>query len=237
MHAAIFLQRVGGKDGIAQGVDRRLHGAVGQVSAIIDEKGIEATERDLRRALDLSAMSEPNLLKDAVKTAQSRNVRLLDAEPVPILYHGPEGIPTAKESAYGVFPDQLNKEERGFATVLDEDDTGTASWWMRNPENERCAVRMLRPRGKLFFPDFIVGVARRSTPDCIAPVEIMDDGETGRLNSDSNIEKIRIQHREYNNVFWSFRDSGTWVRARYASGLHRIVPKDRFDMEELVFHE
>lgn len=75
----------------------------------------------------------------------------------------------------------------------------------------------------------------RTTPDTIALVEIKDDGETGRLQSDRNTEKIRVQHREYRNVFWTFRSDGQWVRARYAEGLHKIVPEDLFDLKTLVY--
>ncbi|MEM7208964.1 MAG: hypothetical protein AAF434_14170 [Pseudomonadota bacterium] len=172
-----------------------------------------------------------------MKTAQGRNVRLSDAEPIPASYFGPDGLKEAQKSAYGVFPARLNTEELNFAEVLDADGTGTVLWWMRNPENERWATRIVLPSGKNFFPDFVVGVAGRATPNAIALVEIKDDGETGRLQSDRNIDKIRVQHREYRNVFWTYRDNGEWVRARYAEGLHRILPKDMFQISEMVFLE
>mgnify|MGYP003664489987 CR=1 FL=1 len=197
--------------------------------------GIDAEERDIRRALDLAGMTEPDKLKDAIKTAQARSVRVVNDEPVPEQYFGPDGLPTAEKSAYGVFPARLNNEERSFAEFLDQDTTGTVKWWMRNPENERWSTRLVLPSGHRFFPDFVVGVAGRTTPDSIALVEIKDDGETGRLQSDNNIEKIRVQHREYRNVFWTYRSGGAWERARYAEGLHRIVPKDRFDVSEMVY--
>jgi type III restriction enzyme len=59
-------------------------------------------------------------------------------------------------------------------------------------------------------------VTNRSTPDSIALVEIKDDGVTGRLQADLNIMKIRVQHQEYKNVFWTYRtDQKLWARARY----------------------
>lgn len=220
-------------------IDPRLlkRALIAEMRRIVDDEGIDTEERDLRRALDLAVMGEPDKLKDAVKVAQGRNVRLSDAEPIPENYYGPEKLPTAKKSAYGVYPDRLNQEERRFAELLDADGTGTVLWWMRNPENERWATRIVLPSGKNFFPDFVVGVAGRKTPNSIALVEIKDDGETGRLHSDRNIEKIRVQHHEYRNVFWTYRESGEWVRARYAEGLHRIVPRDVFKMTEMVFLE
>ncbi|MGH6670957.1 MAG: hypothetical protein ACRECV_03140 [Xanthobacteraceae bacterium] len=79
------------------------------------------------------------------------------------------------------------------------------------------------PTGRRFFPDFVVGVTNRSTQDSIALVEIKDDGVTGRLQVDSNIMKIRGQHQEYKNVFWTYRTAEhIWARARYDEGLHRM---------------
>lgn len=220
-------------------IDPRLlkRSMISELRRIVDDEGIEAEERDLRRALDLAVMGEPEKLKEAMKTAQGRNVRLSAAEPIPASYFGPDGLKEARKSAYGVFPARLNTEELNFAEVLDADGTGTVLWWMRNPENERWATRIVLPSGKNFFPDFVVGVAGRATPNAIALVEIKDDGETGRLQSDRNIDKIRVQHREYRNVFWTYRDNGEWVRARYAEGLHRILPKDMFQISEMVFLE
>ena len=208
---------------------------VEELRIIVDDKGIEADERDLRRAIDLAGMTEPETLKEAIKTVQARNVRPDTSEPVPEQYFGPDGLRLAEKSAYGVFPHRLNKEEQDFAAFLDADRTGTVKWWMRNPENETWATRLILPSGHRFFPDFVVGVSGRTTPDSIALVEIKDDGDTGRLQSDRNVEKIRVQHREYRNVFWTYRSDGTWIRARYAEGLHRIVDHDRFDIKQLVF--
>ncbi len=206
-----------------------------ELRRIADEEGIEAEERDLRRAIDLAGMEEAGKLKEAIKVVQSRNIHTDNSEPVPETYFGPEGLDEGKKSAYGVFPNKINTEEREFANLLDQDQSGIVKWWLRNPENETWATRLILPSGRRFFPDFVVGVSGRSTPDMIALVEIKDDGETGRLQADRNIDKIRVQHREYKNVFWTFRQDGTWVRARYAEGLHRIVPHDRFNITELVY--
>jgi len=204
-------------------IDPRLlkRAPVEELRGIVDDKGIEAEERDLRRSIDLAAMMEPQKLKEAIKMAQARNVRTDASEPVPEHYFGPNGLSEAEKSAYGVFPNRLNKEERDFAAFLDADRNGTVKWWMRNPEKETWATRLILPSGHRFFPDFVVGVSGRTTPDAIALVEIKDDGETGRLQSDRNVEKIRVQHREYRNVFWTYRSDGTWIRARYAEALYQ----------------
>lgn len=202
---------------------------------IIDDRGIEAEERDLRRAIDLAVMMEPDKLKDAIKTSQGRHVRIGPGDPLPSEYFGAPNLPMAKKGAYGVFPERLNKEEADFARFIDDDDTGTINWWIRNPENTRWATQLLLPSGHRFFPDFVVGVRGRATPDGIALIEIKDDGETGRLHSTNNTEKARVQHREYKKVFWTFRADGTWVQARYSDSLQRIVEQDRFEIKQLVY--
>ncbi|MGV8956059.1 MAG: hypothetical protein ACOH2M_33515, partial [Cypionkella sp.] len=215
---------------------RKLKAALVEVlRGTADENGLDYDEKDLRRAVDLAVMRQPDALKEAIQIAQGRQIRVVADEPVPQFYFGSDGLPQASKSAYGVFPERMNLEERSFAELLDRDDSGTVKWWMRNPENERWATQLILPSGKRFFPDFVVGVAGRSTPDQIALVEIKDDGETGRLQSDRNLEKIRVQHREYRNVTWTFRAGGIWVRARYAPGTNRIVDDDRFQPEQMVF--
>jgi type III restriction enzyme len=124
---------------------------------------------------------------------------------------------------------ELNEEDGG-------DTSGTVKWWLRNRENTKWATRIVLPTGRRFFPDFVVGVTNRSTPDSIALVEIKDDGMTGRLQADANLMKIRDQHEEYKNVFWTYRaDQGLWARGRYDDGLNRIVPQGAFKIAEMVY--
>ena len=119
---------------------------------------------------------------------------------------------------------------------LDDDGSGVVKWWLRNRENTKWATRIVLPTGRRFFPDFVVGVTNRSTPSSIALVEIKDDGVTGRLHADSNVMKIRVQHQEYRNVFWTYRaEQRIWARARYDEGLNRIVPQGAFKISEMVF--
>jgi type III restriction enzyme len=88
-------------------------------------------------------------------------------------------------------------------------------WWLRNRENTKWANRIVLP---------------------IALVEIKDDGMTGRLQADANLMKIRVQHEEYKNVFWTYRaDQGLWARGRYDDGLNRIVPQGAFKIAEMVY--
>lgn len=100
-----------------------------------DEEGITATTADLRRAIDLAAMKDPDRLRDAMRVAQAKRVVTKRVD-IPPEQFWAEGLPATKKSGYGVFPERLNKEERAFAEFLDADTTGTVKWWLRNPENE-----------------------------------------------------------------------------------------------------
>lgn len=202
-----------------------------------DHEGLDYQLSDLRRAIDLAAMRRGDALVEATRVAQARQVITKRLEPIPSQQFWPDGLKPARKSGYGVFPHRLNNEERAFAEFLDDDNTGLVQWWLKNPENERWATRLLLPTGRRFFPDFVVGISGRSTADSIALIEIKDDGTDGRLHSDYNRDKARVRHREYGPVYWTYRDDGTWVEAHYSSSLQRIIPKDRFEIKNLVFVE
>ncbi len=206
-----------------------------RLNAICLDEGLDVTTSDIRRAIDLAAMLQPEALTAAIKDANARNTHLDNGAEIPVQFFGPDGLPPANRASHGVYPHRMNKEERAFAELLDRDNSGVVKWWLRNPENETWATRLVLPSGKRFFPDFVVGVAGRTSRDEIALIEIKDDGSTGRLQSDNNIEKIRVQHREYKNVFWSYRSDGQWVRAEYEGSLNRIVDRKRFEIADIVF--
>ncbi len=200
-----------------------------------DNDGIEYEENDLRRALDLFAMSRPSALSAALREAQAAHLQVTDAEPLPpLLVDADAVLNTARLGAYGVFPPNMNKEERSFAEWLDADRTGRVQWWLRLQESASWAVTLILPTGRRFFPDFAVGVEGRNTHDRIALVEIKDDGVSGRLHSDENRIKIRQSHREYGHVAWTVREEGTWAHARLDPDLDRIFTRGRFDVDALL---
>jgi type III restriction enzyme len=207
-----------------------------ELKRICDDGGIEYTTEDLRRTIDIAVIRQPERLRVAMRQALRQHLQLSTSEPIPGFEYAEEGLAIAKKAAYGVFPQNMNNEERAFAEFLDSDTSGIVRWWLRNPENTKWATRIVLPNGKRFFPDFAVGVTNRSTPDSIALVEIKDDGVTGRLQADSNLMKIRVQHQEYRSVFWSYREQDRlWAQARYDDGLNRIIPQGAFRISEMVY--
>jgi hypothetical protein len=219
------------------GIDpRRIREAVeAELSRLCQKEGIAATNRDIRRTINLAILRQPQSLKESVRIAQGRHIRLESNEPIPTEQFGLKDAPKAKKGAYGAFIGRFNRPERAFAEILDNDDTGRISWWMRNPESEKWATRLILPTGRRFFPDFVVGVSGRRTKDSIALVEIKDDGETGRLHSDSNTIKIRSEHTEYKKVFWSFRETeGVFLKAVWNQSYNRIFSNGPFEIEDMV---
>jgi len=219
------------------GIDpRRIREAVeAELARLCEKDGIGATSRDIRRTINLAILRQPRALKDAVRIAQGYHIHLESNEPIPTEQFGPKDAPKAKKGAYGAFIGRYNRPERAFVEMLDNDDTGRIKWWLRNPENEKWATRLILPTGKRFFPDFVVGVSGRRTRDSIALVEIKDDGETGRLHSDSNSIKIRSEHSEYKKVFWSFREAeGVFLKAVWNQSYNRIFSAGPFEIEDMV---
>ena len=199
-----------------------------------DTAGYTFSDADLRRTVQLAAMSEPDKLLAAIKQEQALRVRLSADEPIANPYFDIEGRPAAVRSAHGVYPTGMNKPETAFAELLDSDASGTVLWWLRNPHTAPWSCRLVLPTGDRFFPDFAVGVRGRSTPDCIALVEIKDDGSDGRLHSDKNVLKMQVQHREYRNVFWTYEGERGFERLAYNDALNRIQPIALFQVSQLV---
>lgn len=200
-----------------------------------EAEGVEFEESDLRRAMDLGALKDPNALVMSVKEAVARFRAVERAAPIPDPLVDDDGLPTGRLAAHGVFPSGMNRPEAGFAEFLDEDDSGTILWWLRMVHNTPWAGRIILPNGRSFFPDFAIGVRGRSTPDQVALVEIKDDGTDGRLHSDENSLKAQVQHQEYRKPFFAARGpDGGFERLEWNSGLRRIQSADRFQVQTLV---
>jgi hypothetical protein len=208
-------------------------------AAIIDKGMQEPKERDLRRAVDLLGLLRPNLLTDACRSCLAGAVEILQNDPIPELYQARPDLEQARLNLYRVFPDDLNREELAFARLIDEDKSGTVLWWLRNPHNARWAVSIVLPNGERHFPDFVIGVnSNRRTLDNIALAEVKDDGTSGRLFSEKNGRKVRVQHSQYRRCLMVYRDqSSGWYQVAWRSDIQRHVPAERFDIRQLEWTE
>lgn len=204
-----------------------------KASALRD--GIEFEEADLRRAIDLGALGNPDALKTAVKETMASFRKVEPAEPIPDPLKERDGLPEGRLAAHGIFPGDMNGPEAAFAEMVDKDDSGLILWWLRTPHNTPWASKLILPNGRSFFPDFAVGVRGRSTPQQVALVEIKDDGSTGRLNADENNLKAQVQHMEYRKPFWAARgQDGMFERLDWNPSLRRITATERFQIQTLV---
>ena len=189
----------------------------------------------LGRVIDQIAVYEPDRIKSAIRSAQSRFTRVGDTGPLPEQIEDREGVFSAKRSVYGMFPSDLNKPERAFAEFID--DSAAVRWWLRNPSHPRCpwAVRIILANGKGFHPDFIIAVEGRRALDEIRLVEVKDDGSEGPLNSDLNVLKAASSHREYLDVLWVTKSNNESriERLVYSEEKHKIVTHGRLSEEDL----
>ncbi|NML75648.1 DEAD/DEAH box helicase family protein [Rhizobium sp. S-51] len=219
------------------GIDpRRIREAIeSELQRICQKEGFDVTLRDIRRTINLAILRHPHALREAVRVAQGLHIRLEDNEPIPEFQYGAKDAAASKKGAYGAFIGNFNRPELAFAQMLDNDDTGLVKWWIRNPESQTWATRLILPTGRRFFPDFAVGIAGRKTRHSVALVEIKDDGETGRLQSDSNTIKIRSEHSEYKKVFWTYQDvDSVFLKAVWNQSHNRIFPAGPFEIGDMV---
>ncbi len=217
--------------------DRRLRQALrDELRRAAIQEGIDFTDLDLSRAVYLAAMREPQAFKQALKEAKANYIETGDADdPVPMAHDDYPDRAPSKHCAYGVLPSDLNTDERAFAEWLDADTSGRVKWWLRNPHragwSRGWSTNLVLPSGKYFFPDFVVSIRGRSTPNQIVLVEIK-----GRHldNTDESLEKIGAIHRAYHAVLWAQKDQDLFLRLIYDPGSNRLLPSGRFGSELLL---
>ena len=95
-------------------IDPRLlkRALITELRRVVDDEGIDAEERDLRRALDLAVMGEPEKLKEAMKTAQGRNVCQRQSK------SGPKGSVKCCHFGVGIISFQMSASIRAAALVI-----------------------------------------------------------------------------------------------------------------------
>ena len=146
----------------------------GKVQAVLREESFFDEANDpaaVARMLDTLLALHPETLYDAQRSALAKHARVLPADPLPMTWESDEALPSSNRNLYGILPSDLNSWELNFAQVLDHDQSGTIRWWHRNQPHKPWAVNVLLPDGRGFFPDFLVGVKDRKTPDGVLLAE------------------------------------------------------------------
>jgi hypothetical protein len=173
----------------------------------IEQAGAEAPadEETLMQQLDFVLVRHPTLLTAAYK--RMRHGQIVDVD-TPLLaeLHSDMRLPTARRALYGVMPTGLNEDEQAIADLLDENPR--VRWWHRNPSDYRKpeALGLYRwDDGEGFYPDFVVSLAERDTPDGIALLEVKGNQFWGKTEE---VEKATARHTDYGPVFMVGRERG-----------------------------
>jgi Type III restriction enzyme, res subunit len=186
--------------------DRELHGRLlERFREAIERSGAEVPTDDevLMQQLDLVQVRNPQLLRDAYR--RLRHAQVADVAVVlPAEFHSDVRLASARRGSYGVFPPDLNNDERAVAQMLDAN--AAVRWWHRNLPSKADSVGLYRwDDGAGFFPDFVVALNERNTPGGIALLEFKGDQFWGK---DSEVEKAAAVHPDYGRVFMVGRRRG-----------------------------
>lgn len=175
--------------------------------------------------------SDPAVLRRAVRQCLARNVEVVAAQDLPgeLLSSGP--LPRSRLNIYGVMPQGLNNWERAFAAVLDDDVSGTVLWWHRNQPRRPESVSICAPGTRYnYYPDFVVGVRGRESPDGVLLVETKH--QTG---SEDSMAKARAEHARYGRVMMLTRnEAGQWWIVRYDQDREQAIRSHPFSVDRMI---
>lgn len=196
-------------------------------NALVNQ-GIEPPKDDelLLQQLDLVLVRNERLIADAIKRCRAAQ---LYTEEIPLM---PEArselrLDPAKRNIYGVFPPDLNLDERRFAELLDID--GDVLWWHRNPSQQPTSVALYGwSLGKGFFPDFVIGVKDRKAGNGIALVEIK-----GPQLQHYERAKASARHKLYGQSFMVGYDKGKKDFVMFREEAGQLYENGRFEISRL----
>jgi type III restriction enzyme len=176
-----------------------------KVEAVLREEFLEEANdpQAVRRMLDTLLALHPEMLYEAQRSALAKHAMILPAAPLPVIWESDEALPSSNRNLYGIMPADLNSWEQNFAQVLDHDQSGSVTWWHRNQPHKSWAVNVLLPDGRGFFPDFLVGVKGRKTPDGVLLAE-----PKFHFERRDEIPKADVAHALYGKVLVLHREGG-----------------------------
>jgi sulfur transfer complex TusBCD TusB component (DsrH family) len=195
--------------------------------------GLEGSDdpRKMEEALEKILALKPDLLPRAVQETLARRTVEVEAASLPTMLMEKNEAVGARLNLYGVFPTDLNRWERAFAEILDNDLTGTVLWWHRNPDRKPFSVCVPVPGQPQFFPDFLVGVAGRPSTDHVLMIETKGQINDSKGNS---VAKTQVKHPRYGRalmVHWQDEKEWRTVEFDRASGQNQL--DRRFRIEDL----
>jgi type III restriction enzyme len=171
------------------------------------------TDQKARNALHKILALRPQQLELAMSEAVSRHTKSKELEPIPEILESLTTLDPARLNLYRVFPDDLNSWERPFAEWLDDDLSGTVSWWHRNPPRKPFSICVPLPGQPRFFPDFVVGVKNRIRGDGILLVETKRDINDQKGNAHAKAQASHPTYGKVMMVYW--QDKQQWRTVEY----------------------
>jgi len=185
----------------------------------------------LKRTIDIAIYRNKDLLIQACKECMSQAVEVQKADVIPGFIPSPSPLDCANKGVYAVFGPRMNDWEYRFAQDLDADSSGSILWWMRNIENARWACRIIRPNGKSFFPDFVIGIAGRKKPDNVALAEVKE-----RIETEDSAEKTRVEHKTYGSALMvTWNSAGQrWEVVGFSEALGRNVITRPYEVNQFM---
>ncbi len=196
-----------------------------------DHQGMDLTEPELARALNLILATFPRLVHEASRICAADFKQLVDAAALPAFVEAPDYVGRSRLNIYGVMPPDLNSTERSFTDMLDADTSNTVAWWHRNESRKPHAVSIVLANGERYFPDFLVGVNQRVHGGGILLVETKG-GHI--LNSDKTLDKSKAEHKQYGKplMLGQQSDGRFWIM-RYIAASDKIEPDQVFRIENM----
>lgn len=213
---------------------RELHQLiVARVKAAFASAGVTDVANDEDRveaAVSLILVRFPNLLRDAERECCAKYATISEAEKLAEAWISATPLPPSMRNLYGVMPSGLNTWEQDLAEKLDNDLGGMVLWWHRNEPHKPWSVCVTRPNGKGYYPDFIIGVKGRKTPDGILLLETK-----GAIHSPDSQEKAQVEHKRYGRVLMlHWEDRKRWMTVRHDAQKDRNIIDAVFRLDALA---
>ena len=203
-----------------------------KVEAVLREEFLDEANDPLavRRMLDTLLALHPEMLYDAQRSALAKHAMILPADPLPVVWESDDELPRSNRNLYGILPADLNSWEQHFAQILDHDPSGAVTWWHRNQPHKPWAVNVLLPDGRGFFPDFLVGVKDRKTPDGVLLAE-----PKFHFERRDEVPKADVAHASYGKVLVLHREGGVeWKVVRLDGKSQRPSLGDKLRIADLA---
>lgn len=191
--------------------------------------GLEIADNDeqLQYALALIMVQYPKLLNNARKACQAKYTEVVQTDPLPDTVGSDTPLKRSAKNVYGIFPPDLNTWENPFGEWLDNRADNTVLWWHRNPPHKPWSVAVTLANGSLFFPDFLIGIPGRDTPDSIL---LLDTKRA--INDDVNaLVKTVTEHKSYGRTAIIFyEEEKRWRVVRYTEEKDKNEVAELFDI-------